>query len=255
MRDSTRGSFSEGEGTWNQTADAEGESLVNYLKALHIWKESRRNQPKTTVYRKQSQIYSMGGPVAHGGEIATLGGAITRGRNILTEIARASSTRSSWDERVLLGVAGYWPHSGKLNQTDDQSSVLTPSNIVPTVYQVYKRWKNKNKRHKLLLPWSLPNSRLPETPIHSHEMRTLQMMSQNIRKRPSISIGNKYQTISNTVQRRYPWIQAWESTRHLHHVYQILDDWFKSSLPSCPLHSQSPVQSSYDPEVQKQMNK
>lgn len=78
------GSFSEGEGTRNQTADAEGESLVNYLKTLHIWKESRRNQPKTPWYRKQSQIYSMGGPVAHGGEIATLGGAITRGRNILT---------------------------------------------------------------------------------------------------------------------------------------------------------------------------
>lgn len=33
-------SFSEGEGTWNQTADAEWKSLVNYLKALHIWKES-----------------------------------------------------------------------------------------------------------------------------------------------------------------------------------------------------------------------
>ena len=53
-------------------------SLVNYLKALHIWKESWGNQPRTQWYRKQSQVYSMGGLVAHGSEISTPGEAITR---------------------------------------------------------------------------------------------------------------------------------------------------------------------------------
>lgn len=38
--------FSEGEGMRNQTADAEPKSLVNYLRALHIWKESWGNRPR-----------------------------------------------------------------------------------------------------------------------------------------------------------------------------------------------------------------
>lgn len=106
--DSIACSFSEVEGMWNQTADAEWKSLVNYLKALHIWKESWGNQPKTQWYRKQSQIYSMGGLVAHGSEISTLGGAITKNQEYLwCEIRK--STPKQLEGTCSSGVAVYWP--------------------------------------------------------------------------------------------------------------------------------------------------
>lgn len=53
-------SFSEGKGMQNQTMDAEWES-GKLPESLHIWKELWGNQPKTQWYRKQPQIYSMGG--------------------------------------------------------------------------------------------------------------------------------------------------------------------------------------------------
>lgn len=105
-------SFSEGEGMRNQTADAEWKSLVNYLKALHIWKESWGNQPKTQWYRKQSHIYSMGGLVAHGSEISTLGRAITGSRNNF-DMKLWSPTWRNWAEHAPLE----WVFTGHISKT------------------------------------------------------------------------------------------------------------------------------------------
>lgn len=79
-----------------------------------------------------------------------------------------SSTRSSWDEHVLLG----WLFTGhtrktKPNRWSERSSSL-PSTQCP-LYTRYKRWKNKQTTQPLL-PWSLPNSRPQRLSIHSHEM-------------------------------------------------------------------------------------
>ena len=215
------GSFSEGEGTWNQIADAEWESLVNYPKALHIWKESRGNQPKTPWYRKQSQIYSMGGPVAHGGEISTLGGAITRGKNILTWNYKVQPEATEMN--VFFWGGCLLATLGKLNQTDDQSSVLQSlqhsAHCIPGIRDgrtnkpTYLQCKY---RHNSCFLGAYQIADPGDSPYTVMRWVDPAMMSQNIRKYPSISIGNKYQAISNTMQRRYPWIQAWESTRHLH---------------------------------------
>lgn len=101
--------FSEGEGMRNQTADAERKSLVNYLRALHIWKESWGNPPKTQRYRKQSQICSMGGPVAHGSEISSLGEAST-GTRSFADMKLRSPTQSNWKDHMASGAAICWPH-------------------------------------------------------------------------------------------------------------------------------------------------
>lgn len=119
------------------------------------------NQLKTQWYRKQSQIYSMGGLVAHGSEISTRGRAITR--IFWCEIMKSKLKQVE----LFLWVTVYWPHKQGKKQPVIRAQTVNPFSTCLLSVHCVPGTKGETRQAQSLLcgACNIADSRDP----HSHE--------------------------------------------------------------------------------------